>query len=63
MRPNLRSNRNQTPRKLVDTDPPPAQPKQPKKRLKRKPIRRNIPIKAPTVAEEVMDTAEQLVAL
>jgi hypothetical protein len=63
MRPNLRSNRNQIPRKLVDTDPAPAQPKQPKKQSKRKPIRRNAPAKAPTVAEEVVDAAEQLVAL
>jgi hypothetical protein len=63
MRPNLRSNRNQTPKKLTDPDPKPAQPKKPKNQLKRKPTRSKAPTKALTAAEEVVDAAEQLVAL
>jgi hypothetical protein len=63
MRPNLRSNRNQTPLKLVDANPAPAQPEKHKKRSKKKPTRRKAPITAPTAAEEVVDAAKQLVAL
>jgi hypothetical protein len=63
MRPNLRSNRNQTPLKLVDANPVPAQPENPKKRLKKKPTRRKAPITASTAAEEIVDAAGQLVVL
>jgi hypothetical protein len=62
MRPNLRRNRNQTPLKLVDVDPAPAKAKKPRK-SKRNLTGRKAPVKAPTVIEEVVDTAEQLVAL
>jgi hypothetical protein len=54
MRPNLRSNRNQTPLKLVDANPTPAQPKKPKKRSKKKPTRRKAPTTAPTAAEQLV---------
>jgi hypothetical protein len=63
MHPNLRSNRNQAPKKLINPDPIPAKPKKPKKQLKRKPTRSKAPAKALTNAEEVVNTAEQLVAL
>jgi hypothetical protein len=63
MRPNLRSNRGQTPKKLINANPAPAPAKKPKKQTKRKPQRRKVPVKAQTVAEEVVDAAEQLVAL
>jgi hypothetical protein len=63
MRPNLRSNRGQTPKKLINANPAPAPAKKPKKQTKRKPQRRKVPVKAQTVAEEVIDAAEQLVAL
>jgi hypothetical protein len=63
MRPNLRRNRNQTPLKLVDVDPAPVKVKKPRKKSKRNLTGRKAPIKAPTVIEEVMDAAEQLITL
>jgi hypothetical protein len=63
MRPNLRNNRNQTPLKLVNADPVPAQPKKLRKLPKRKFIRRKALTKAQTVAEEIVNTTEQLITL
>lgn len=63
MRPNLRINRNKPPSKLADVDSAPMAPRKPKKQSKRKPTRRKALAKAPTAAEEVVDAAEQLVAL
>jgi hypothetical protein len=46
MRLNLRSNRGQTPKKLINVNPAPAPAKKPKKQIKRKPQRRKVPVKA-----------------
>lgn len=63
MRPNLRSNRNKPPSKLAGVNSAPVRPRKPKKQSKRKPTRPKALAKAPTAAEEVVDAAEQLVAL